>query len=78
MRIRTTVAATALAGAALIAALMGAAQPDTTAPPPADADQPYTVMDDYVNSLIHQHRNLDRGVPSRAPGATANPMRGPL
>jgi hypothetical protein len=74
MRIRTTVAAAALAGAALIAALIGAAPPDTTAPPPADADRPYTVMDDYVNSLIHQHRNLDRAVPSRAPGATAIPM----
>jgi hypothetical protein len=54
----TAFAAVALAGAALLTPVPAAA-----ACPPEDGG--YTVMDDYVRSLVFWHRNPDWGFPVR-------------
>jgi hypothetical protein len=52
----TTFAAVALTGAALLT-------PASTAAACPPEDDGYTVMDDYVDSLVFWHRNPNWGVP---------------
>jgi hypothetical protein len=58
MSVLTTFAAIALTGAALLAPA-----PTATARPREEAG--YTVMDDYVHSLVFWHRNPNWGFPCR-------------
>lgn len=66
----TTFAAVALAGAALLAP----AGTDPACPPEDDG---YTVMDDYVRSLVFWHRNPNWGFPHPAASAPSCKPRTP-